>query len=107
MKKNRNVTKDRELALRVALATFRHKGMPSFRSAREVAKDLGLSVSAVIALNQVAFETGIFSTFVSVPQEKSDVVELEAAVKSYYGLKHVLLVPGPPDISGWRSTSTR
>ena len=98
MKKNRNVTKDTELAVRVALATFRHNGLPSFRSARDVAKEFGLSVPAVIALLQVAFEMGIFATFVSVPQEKSDVVQLEAAVKSYYGLKHVLLVPGQPDI---------
>jgi len=97
--KRRNIAKDRGLQLQVALAMFRHNGKPSFRSARDVGKELGLSVQAVTALQQEGFERGLFTApYVQVPQEQADVVQLEAAVKRYYALQHVILVPGLPDM---------
>jgi DNA-binding transcriptional regulator LsrR (DeoR family) len=97
--KRRNIAKDANLQLTVALATFRHNGKPSFRSARDVGKELGLSAQAVTALQQEGFERGLFTApYVQVPQEHADVVQLETAVKRYYDLQHVMLVPGLPDM---------
>lgn len=97
-KKSRNITKDPDLLLRVALATFLHDGKPSFRSAREVARELNLSVQATAVLQHKCFEEGILVPLLTLPQEVREVAPLEAAVKKYYGLKDVLLVPGFPAI---------
>jgi DNA-binding transcriptional regulator LsrR (DeoR family) len=94
----KNIAKNADLLDRVVLRSFRHRGRPSFCSAREVARDLGLHVPAVIALRDEAFERGLFTPLVYLPQERVDVIRLEAAVRARYGLRKVLLVPGPPEV---------
>ena len=92
--KRRGVTRNAQLKVRAVLSMFRYEGRPSCRSARDVARDLGLSIQAVAALLQAAFAENLFSVQVHLPDELTEVIRLEAALQARFGLQRVLLVPG-------------
>jgi DNA-binding transcriptional regulator LsrR (DeoR family) len=97
-KKNRNVTKDEEQVLAAVQAMFRRNGGESFCSFREVSKALKLPVPAVAALIRTGWDDGVFSVQVTAPQERMEVTRLEEPLRTRYGLRKVILVPGSPDI---------
>jgi len=103
----RGLTKDLELLEKVVIATFRHEGQPSFRSATEVGKELGLSTQAVVSLLRRAFELGIVAPLLALPGETVEIDRLERALKERFGLREVLLVPGLPQIQNPRDKSQR
>ena len=96
--KQRGITENEELMVRAVLATFRYGGVPSYRAARVVAPEIGVSQQALRALLKAAFEKGLVSTLINLPQERIDVARLEEAARARYGLRRVRLVPGLPEI---------
>ena len=85
--KLRGITENEELMTRGVLATFRHGGVPSYRPARLVAPEVGVSPQALHALLKAAFKKGLVSTLIHLPQERIDVARLEEAVRARYGLR--------------------
>lgn len=82
---------------RVVLETFMHNGMPSYRSAGEVAEELGnLASQAVTSALKEAHSRGLFEVKVYLPEERKDIVRLQEKVRKKFRLEKVLLVPGYP-----------
>ena len=96
--KRRDITKDASLVERAVVAAFSAHGIPSYRSAREVADRLCLTPQSVTALLHAAWERGLFSIHLNLEAERAEQLELEEAVRVRYALDGVLLVPTSADI---------
>ena len=97
-KKRIDITKDAAMVQRTVLAAFYADGSPSYRSARKVADELGLTPQSVSALLQAGWNRRLFSIGVRIDAELAEQLQLEDALRVSYGLKHVFLVPTSADI---------
>jgi DNA-binding transcriptional regulator LsrR (DeoR family) len=86
------VSDDLELRTGVVLGMFAHRGMPTYRSLRDVGRELDLHPQAVSVLLQAAFAEGLFSVQVHLPQELTEVIRLETLLQERFGIRF-LLVP--------------
>ena len=96
--KRRDITKDASMVERAVVAAFSAHGIPSYRSAREVADRLCLTPQSVTALLHAAWERGLFSIHLNLEAERAEQLELEEAVRARWALDGVLLVPTSADL---------
>ena len=96
--KRRDITKDASMVERAVVAAFSANGIPSYRSAREVADRLCLTPQSVTALLHAAWERGLFSIHLNLEAERAEQLELEEAVRARWALDGVLLVPTSADL---------
>jgi len=66
---------------------YRHRGKPSFRAVRTVAKEMGISIQQLTSLLQSAFCDGMFTIDVNLEAERIEIAHLEQDVKARYGDK--------------------
>jgi DNA-binding transcriptional regulator LsrR (DeoR family) len=89
-------TKDPRIQLLVVIATFLGNGSPTFRTNRDVARELGCSPNTVAKILQEAWDAGMFEVSIRFPEEVARVCQYERELKQKFGLREVLLVPGLP-----------
>jgi DNA-binding transcriptional regulator LsrR (DeoR family) len=106
-KKHRGISKNAALIERVMLVKFPPRAALPYRSDREVAREVGISVQAVGELVKAGFERGLVSPLYNIPLERREVARLENAVRTRYQLQQVLLVPGLPDMLAPRDVQER
>lgn len=90
-------TKHSELMQRIVQLTFWPCGVPGWRSAREVGRELGISTTTVTNLLRQAVVTGLVVPFVCTSHQRKQAIDLEERLRRKFGLKRVMLVPGGPD----------
>lgn len=96
----RGIAKREDMMVAAVLKTFRHLGVDSYRPQGEVAREMGISPEAVVALLQAAFKGGIARILINVPEERAEVARLQEDVRRRFDLKRVLLVAGDQEILG-------
>jgi len=92
--RNRGVTRDDDLMLKVVLSRYLPEGLPSCDPITRVARELGISAEQVTAFLDRAHKTGLCVTSVNIPYEVIQAHVLAQRLCRHFDLKQVILVPG-------------
>jgi DNA-binding transcriptional regulator LsrR (DeoR family) len=92
------VTADETRLLEALEKLLWKNGLPAFRPFADVAKEMRLTVPAVVALWRKAYERKLWFPYFQRPAESTAIARLEHAVRTRYRLRKCRLVPGFSEI---------